>query len=86
MHRRSFLRAGAIGCGILLPCSGSAAAHRGFEDATARSGIRFRHAAAKTQEKYLPESMGAGVAIFDYDNAGLMDIFLLTPLRWRVAK
>ena len=77
LHRRSFLRAGAIGCGILLPSHGSAAAHRGFEDATARSGIRFRHAASKTQEKYLPESMGAGVAMFDYDNDGRLDLFFV---------
>ena len=54
----------------------SAPVHQGFEDATARSGVRFRHAASKTSEKYLPESMGAGVAMLDYNNDGRLDLFL----------
>jgi len=46
-----------------------------FTDITAQSGINFRHAASKTSLKYLLETMGAGVAIFDYDNDGRMDLF-----------
>ena len=46
-----------------------------FTDITARSGINFRHAAAKTSAKYLLETMGGGVAIFDFDNDGRMDLF-----------
>jgi hypothetical protein len=30
-----------------------------------------------TSRKYLPETMGAGVALFDYDNDGRLDIFLV---------
>jgi hypothetical protein len=48
-----------------------------FEDVTAKSGIRFQHQASRTSRKYLPESMGAGVAILDYDNDGWLDLFFV---------
>jgi hypothetical protein len=63
--------------GVLLPSFGSARSHLGFEDATERSGVRFRNAASKTAEKYLPESMGAGLAMFDYNNDGNLDLFFV---------
>ncbi len=46
-----------------------------FADITAQSGINFRHAASKTSFKYLLETMGGGVAIFDFDNDGRTDLF-----------
>ena len=48
-----------------------------FADVTKRSGIRFKHEASRTSQKYLPESMGAGVAMFDYDNNGHLDLFFV---------
>ena len=48
-----------------------------FVDITARSGISFQYQASHTSKKYLPETMGAGVALFDYDNDGRLDIFLV---------
>ncbi len=48
-----------------------------FVDVTPSSGIRFRHIASHTSKKYLPETMGSGVALFDYDNDGRLDIFLV---------
>jgi hypothetical protein len=47
-----------------------------FVDATERLGIRFRQQASPTSRKYLLETMGSGVALFDYDNDGRLDIFL----------
>jgi len=41
------------------------------------SGISWRHSNAKSLEKYLPETTGAGCAFFDYDNDGWMDIYLV---------
>lgn len=46
-----------------------------FVDITARSGIDFRYQASHTSRKYLLETMGSGVALFDFDNDGRLDIF-----------
>ena len=47
-----------------------------FETRTpADTGISFVHNNAKSDRRYLPESMGPGVAIFDYDNDGWMDLY-----------
>ena len=46
-----------------------------FIDTTSLAGITFRHAAYHTPHKYLIETMGSGVAVFDYDNDGLLDLF-----------
>src|SRR5689334_19191696 len=46
-----------------------------FTDISERSGVNFSHAASKTASKYLLETMGGGVAIFDYNNDGRMDLF-----------
>jgi enediyne biosynthesis protein E4 len=48
-----------------------------FVDITAVSSVRFQHVASHTSRKYLPETMGSGVALFDYDNDGRLDIFLV---------
>lgn len=46
-----------------------------FVDVTTASGVHFKHQASHTARKYLLETMGSGVALFDYDNDGLLDIF-----------
>ncbi|PWT96055.1 MAG: RNA-binding protein [Blastocatellia bacterium] len=46
-----------------------------FTDITTQTGINFKHAASPTSQKYLPETMGGGVALFDYDNDGRLDIY-----------
>jgi enediyne biosynthesis protein E4 len=43
----------------------------------AESGIHWVHTNAASEHKYLPEAFPPGVAIFDYNNDGLMDIFLV---------
>ena len=52
-----------------------AAAPVTFTDVTAASGVGFRHAASKTSVKFLPETMGGGVAVFDADGDGRLDLF-----------
>ncbi len=46
-----------------------------FTDVTALTKIDFRHVASPTDLKYLPETMGGGVALIDFDNDGLLDVF-----------
>jgi len=48
-----------------------------FVDITQRSHVLFNGQASHTASKYLIETMGSGVALFDYDNDGRLDIFLV---------
>jgi enediyne biosynthesis protein E4 len=48
-----------------------------FVDVTDSVGIHFQHQAPHTSRKYLIETMGSGAALFDYDNDGLLDLFLV---------
>ncbi len=48
-----------------------------FVDITKASGVHFEGKASHTSYKYLPETMGSGVALFDYDNDGRLDLFLV---------
>src|SRR5438874_8366299 len=46
-------------------------------DVTADRRIDFTQANSPTTRKYLPETMGGGVALLDYDNDGRLDIFFV---------
>jgi len=46
-----------------------------FADVTSVAGINFKRAPSFTSMKYLLEAVGGGVAMFDYDNDGRMDLF-----------
>ena len=46
-----------------------------FEDAIDRSGIQFQLRNSVSPQKYYIETMLGGVAVFDYNNDGLQDIF-----------
>lgn len=53
-----------------------------FTNVTAQAGITFRHNSGAFGKKYLPETMGAGVAFLDYDNDGNQDLFLVNGKNW----
>ena len=49
-----------------------------FDDATADAGLDFVHDAGPTDGSYfMPQSLGAGAALLDFNNDGLLDILLL---------
>jgi hypothetical protein len=45
---------------------------------TGSAGIEWRHFSGESEDRYLIETMGGGVAFADFDNDGLLDIFLVT--------
>ncbi len=48
-----------------------------FRDVAQESGLRFVHFTGSTGEYFMPEIMGAGGALFDYDGDGDLDVLLL---------
>jgi hypothetical protein len=67
---------------ILLGVGSVAAQSITFRDITAQAGLRFVHNNAAFGKKYLPETMGPGVAFIDYDNDGYPDVLLLNGQDW----
>src|SRR6266705_79468 len=74
---------GAIG----LSCSGapaatppidaSASVQPWFVDVAERAGIQFVHQSGHRDTFFLPEIMGGGAALFDMDNDGYLDLYLV---------
>src|SRR5690242_21490563 len=83
-HRRAALLFVVVCCGARL--SGGVTPSRvpnpvTFEDVTRASGIQFKNYNSPTPEKYLIETMTGAVAVFDYDNDGWPDVFLVNGAR-----
>jgi len=53
-----------------------------FEDVTRAAGIHFVHYNGSFGKKWLPETMGPGVAFIDYDNDGWQDILIVNGMDW----
>jgi len=49
-----------------------------FTDIAQQAGIEFVHFSGMTMDKHFPTANGSGVAIFDYDNDGKLDLYLAT--------
>lgn len=66
------------------PPKGSAApAGVRFTDITQAAGLRFTHNSGRAGKKLLPETMGSGVALFDADGDGWLDILLINGRNWK---
>jgi len=53
-----------------------------FTDTTTAAGIKFVHDNGAYGDKLLPETMGGGVAFFDYDNDGHQDLLFINSTYW----
>ena len=48
-----------------------------FTDVTNKTGITFRHTIGASGKYHIVETVGAGLALFDYDLDGLIDLYFL---------
>jgi tetratricopeptide (TPR) repeat protein len=48
-----------------------------FEDVAERAGIRFQYHSGETPQHFIADMMGGGVALFDYDDDGWLDVYLI---------
>jgi hypothetical protein len=82
MHGWGQAVARALPLGLLpLVAAGASAAELQFTDVTDAVGIDFKHESSATSNKYLIETMGGGVALFDYDQDGRLDVFFTNGAR-----
>jgi hypothetical protein len=56
-----------------------------FTDVTSQAGITFKHVSSP-EKNYIVESMSGGVALIDYDNDGLVDIYFVNSLTMDLLK
>jgi hypothetical protein len=56
-----------------------------FTEISGPAGITFKHVFSP-EKKYIAESMSGGVALFDYDNDGYLDIYFVNSLTVDLAK
>lgn len=71
---------GLVGCQRSETISSSGAEVAGpswFHDVTASSGIDFVHDSGATGSYFMPESIGSGGALLDFDNDGRLDLYLV---------
>jgi hypothetical protein len=52
-----------------------------FVDIAASAGIRWRHTSGASGRLYLPETLGSGCGMLDYDGDGRLDLFLVNSSR-----
>lgn len=67
----------AAGLGLLATACSHNPEPPWFRDVAAETGIRFEHVTGASGHFYLPEIMGSGCALLDYDDDGDVDVFLI---------
>jgi enediyne biosynthesis protein E4 len=87
LTRRNFLRSSLAAPCFLIPilCNGKLGqpiltqnSQPWFIDKAEKSGLSsFRETCGSSVKDYLVETLGSGVALFDYNNDGLIDVFLV---------
>jgi hypothetical protein len=54
-----------------------------FVDVTASSNLRFMHNTGRVGQKFLPETLGSGTAVFDADGDGWLDVLFVNSRDWK---
>jgi hypothetical protein len=67
---------------ILLAASGLPNEGVCFTDVTQAAGIHFKHNSGRAGKKYLPETLGSGVAFLDFDSDGWPDLLFINSKDW----
>jgi hypothetical protein len=72
----------AVLAALMLGATGAAAPPASFdlvvfEEVAARRGVHFVTNSGRTARKHQPETMVSGVALFDYDNDGWLDLYVV---------
>jgi enediyne biosynthesis protein E4 len=52
-----------------------------FEDIAERAGVRFQYECGATRDLFIADTMGGGVALFDFDGDGWLDIYFVNGCR-----
>jgi hypothetical protein len=86
LGRRELLK--YLGAGLLTSAGGFSRGSRTspgtFTDVARAAGLSFTHDNAASAEKYLVETMGSGCGWIDYDQNGLLDIYLVNGAATRL--
>jgi hypothetical protein len=86
LRRRELLK--YLGAGLLTSAGGFRRGSRTspgtFTDVARAAGLSFTHDNAASAEKYLIETMGSGCGWIDYDQNGLLDIYLVNGAATRL--
>lgn len=72
----------AIACLTLSLAGQGTAPTIQFQDVTKAAGLTFNHYSGAAGKKYLPESLGPGVAFIDYNGDGWQDLFFTNGKDW----
>jgi hypothetical protein len=77
MQAASLITRRSLLAGVSAAMLGAAPRPVRFVDVAKSAGITFHHENAASNQKYLIETMGAGCAWIDYDQNGLLDLYLV---------